>query len=139
MDGVEELKGVVVLAATNRPQILDAALLRSGRFDRVLYVPPLDQAGRAILFRHELRGKPVAADVDSEQLATLTEGRSAADIASICNLAALSAAKVAIRSGSDQRVTMARLREQIEQTPPSLTSANLSTYQTWREQVQKLV
>src|SRR5262249_29126312 len=64
MDGVDELKGVIVVGATNRPDALDPALLRPGRLDRMLYVPPPDRPARLALMRRELTGKPVADDLD---------------------------------------------------------------------------
>lgn len=137
MDGVEELKGVVVIGATNRPDALDPALLRPGRFERILYVPPPDFPARVVLFQKQLADKPVAEDVDFEQLANMTEGYSAADITAICNAAAMVAAKEALRTGERQLVTMQRVREQIEKTPRSITAAQLAFYESLREQWQR--
>lgn len=137
MDGVEELKGVIVLAATNRPDTLDPALLRPGRFDRVLYVPPPDGAARAALFRKELSGKPVADDLDPDRLAALTDGYSAADIAALCNAAAMAAAKDALRAGERRPITQGRLLDQIAAIPRSLTAAQLAAYEAVRSQLQR--
>jgi AAA family ATPase len=71
MDGVEELNGVVVLAATNRPDVIDPALMRPGRLDRILYVRPPDQASRVEIFRLNFAKMAVAADVDKDELATI--------------------------------------------------------------------
>ncbi|PKO21440.1 MAG: AAA family ATPase [Chloroflexi bacterium HGW-Chloroflexi-1] len=91
MDGIEELRGVVVLAATNRPDIVDPALLRPGRFDLRLELPPPDAAGRAAIFAVHTRGKPLAVDVDLARLVARTEGQVGADIEGICRQAALAA------------------------------------------------
>ena len=96
LDGIEELKGVLVLAATNRPDRLDPAVLRPGRFDERIEIPVPDAAGRWEIFEIHLRGKPLAKKISIEDLATRTEGRTGADIASICNLAALKAVRRAV-------------------------------------------
>jgi len=74
IDGLEELRGVVVIAATNRPDIIDPALLRPGRFDKLLYVPPPDVNARKEILKIHLKKKPLAEDVDIEELAKRTEG-----------------------------------------------------------------
>ena len=96
LDGIEELKGVLVLAATNRPDRLDPAVLRPGRFDEKIEIPVPDAAGRREIFEIHLRGKPLAKKISTEDLAARTEGRTGADIASICNLAALKAVRRAV-------------------------------------------
>ncbi|HEX6516025.1 MAG TPA: ATP-dependent zinc metalloprotease FtsH [Nocardioidaceae bacterium] len=93
MDGFTGNEGVVVLAATNRPEILDPALLRAGRFDRRVVVNAPDQTGRAQILRVHTRGVPLAADVDLAALATSTPGMVGADLKTLVNEAALLAAK----------------------------------------------
>ncbi|TFK68443.1 AAA-domain-containing protein [Pluteus cervinus] len=89
MDGVQELVGVTVIAATNRPEALDSALMRPGRLDRLLYVGPPDQSGREEILRIKLRTMTVADDINIEELGRLTEGCSGAEIAAMCQEAAL--------------------------------------------------
>jgi transitional endoplasmic reticulum ATPase len=89
MDGIEELKGVVVLAATNRLDIVDPALLRSGRFEVLVELPIPDQEARLAIFRVHTRGKPLAPDVDLGELAERTEGMVGADIEGLCRQAAM--------------------------------------------------
>ncbi|XP_043923106.1 AFG3-like protein 2 isoform X1 [Protopterus annectens] len=97
MDGFNTATNVVVLAGTNRPDILDPALLRPGRFDRQIYIGPPDIKGRASIFKVHLRPLKLREDVDKEglarKLAALTPGFSGADIANVCNEAALIAAR----------------------------------------------
>ena len=93
MDGFGTNSGVIVLAATNRADILDKALLRAGRFDRQIYVELPDIVGRKEIFEVHMRGLKLAADVDKEFLAKQTPGFSGADIANVCNEAALMAAR----------------------------------------------
>jgi len=71
LDGIEELKGVLVLAATNRPDIIDPALLRPGRFDLVFELPAPDEQARQMIFRVHTREKPLARDVDLQKLARM--------------------------------------------------------------------
>ncbi|MCF8044129.1 MAG: CDC48 family AAA ATPase [Desulfarculaceae bacterium] len=89
MDGVEELKGVVVLAATNRPDIMDTAVLRPGRFDEVVEMGSPGAEDREAIFAVHLAGKPLASGISARWLAAQSDGFSGAEIASVCNLAAL--------------------------------------------------
>jgi cell division protease FtsH len=93
MDGFTGSEGVVVLAATNRPDVLDPALLRPGRFDRIIMVHPPDQKGRAQILEVHTRKVPLAPDVDLEQIAASTPGMTGADLANLVNEAALLAAR----------------------------------------------
>jgi transitional endoplasmic reticulum ATPase len=101
MDGIEELKGIMVLAATNRLDILDPAILRAGRFDFHLEIPSPNESAREAIFRIHTRGKPLGPDVVLKNLAAATSGLVGADIESICRNAALSAIREAIQSGAD--------------------------------------
>jgi len=110
MDGVEELAGVLVLGATNRPDLLDPALLRPGRFDVQVEIDLPDEAGRQEIFRIGLRGKPVAADVNVEELAAVTEGFNGAEIQGICRRGALAAVReVLVRATAGQATEDAEL------------------------------
>jgi cell division protease FtsH len=93
MDGFEANVGVILLAATNRPDVLDRALLRPGRFDRQVVVDAPDLEGRAAILRVHIRGKPVSPDVDLRKIAQSTPGFSGADLANAINEAALLAAR----------------------------------------------
>ncbi len=93
MDGFESSDGIIVIAATNRPDILDPALLRPGRFDRQIYVPLPDVRGRYEILKIHTKNKPLAEDVDLEVIARSTPGFSGADLANIVNEAALIAAR----------------------------------------------
>ncbi|MEU8224125.1 ATP-dependent zinc metalloprotease FtsH [Kribbella sp. NPDC048915] len=93
MDGFSGAEGVVVLAATNRPDVLDPALLRPGRFDRTITVHAPDQPGREAILKVHARGKPLAADVDLAALSRSTPGMTGADLANLLNEAALAAAR----------------------------------------------
>jgi transitional endoplasmic reticulum ATPase len=108
LDGLEDLKGVVVIGATNRPDIIDEALLRPGRFDRILEVPVPDKESRKHIFQIHTKKKPLESDVNLDKLVEMTEGMTGADIAALVNAAAMSAIKEHIRqkSGSKLRISM---------------------------------
>jgi transitional endoplasmic reticulum ATPase len=103
LDGIEELKGVLVLGATNRLDILDPAVLRPGRFDEIVEIPPAQEEDRREIFKVHLRGKPLAPGIDAAALAARTEGFSGAEIASVCNQAALSAVRRALSKGPGKK------------------------------------
>ncbi len=87
LDGISELHGVVVLAATNRPDMIDTALLRPGRFDRIVFVPNPDRRTRRRILEIYVKDKPVGTDADLEKIADITDGFSGADAAAIVNTA----------------------------------------------------
>ncbi|THU88442.1 AAA family ATPase [Dendrothele bispora CBS 962.96] len=89
MDGVQELVGVTVVAATNRPDAIDPALMRSGRLDRILYVGPPDQEGREEILRIRMRSMKVEDGIDVPKIASLAEGCSGAEMSALCQEAAL--------------------------------------------------
>jgi transitional endoplasmic reticulum ATPase len=99
LDGVEELKDVVIVAATNRPDMVDPALLRPGRFDRLIYIKPPAKEGREKIFEIHLKGKPLAEGINLSELAELTEGYVGADIEGICREAAMLALREIISPG----------------------------------------
>ncbi len=111
MDGFDSREGVIVLAATNRADVLDPALLRPGRFDRRITVQAPDRRGRAAILRIHTRNVPLGPDVDLDQVASQTPGLVGADLRNLVNEAALGAA----RKGESQ-VTMADFGDAIEKT-----------------------
>ena len=124
MDGLEELHNVTVIAATNRPDILDPALLRPGRFDRIVYVPIPDRDARKEIFKIHLRGRPLAEDVDIDKLAEKTEGYTGADIEAVCNEATILAVREFIQSGKnpdepkDAKIEMKHFEEALKKVKP---------------------
>ncbi|MHB8069370.1 MAG: CDC48 family AAA ATPase [Desulfobaccales bacterium] len=98
LDGIEELKGVLVLGATNRLNLMDPAVLRPGRFDEILEILPADEQDRQEIFAIHLRGKPLAQGINAESLAARTAGLSGAEIAAVCNQAALAAVRRAVEA-----------------------------------------
>ncbi|WP_053715182.1 AAA family ATPase [Saccharothrix sp. NRRL B-16348] len=124
MDGVEPLRDVIVLGATNRPELVDPALLRPGRLERLVYVPPPDAEARAEILRASSRNTPLASDVDLDALAEELDGYSAADCAALIREAALTAMRESL---SAAEVTGAHLASAREAVRPSLDPAQLAT------------
>ena len=87
LDGVQSLQGVVVLAATNRIDIVDTALLRAGRFDKLIQIPLPDKAARKEVLKIHMKGVPIGKDVDIERIIEMTEGLSGADMSLLTNTA----------------------------------------------------
>jgi len=126
MDGMEELKGVVVLGATNRPDQLDPALLRPGRFDEIVYVPVPDRAGRLAIFEAHSKAMALGPDVDLERLADQTERYTGADIAGVC----VNAGLLALRDDLEtDRIGMAHFERAVEASVPSVTEAMARAYE----------
>jgi len=111
LDGVEELKGVLVLGATNRLDMIDPAVLRPGRFDEILEIPMPDEVGRKEIFEVHMRNKPHASGIDLRRLSAMTDGFGGADIASICAKAAFRAVRrvverIKVKPDEDVRVVI---------------------------------
>jgi transitional endoplasmic reticulum ATPase len=119
MDGIEGRAGVIVLAATNRPELIDTALLRPGRFDMVVELHYPDEAERQAIFAVHLRGRPLAPDVSIEQLAQMTANASGADIEAICRRAAL----LALREWITPRLDVGRVQITEATETPETTAA----------------
>jgi transitional endoplasmic reticulum ATPase len=123
LDGVQPLRDVVVLGATNRPDLIDPALLRPGRLERLVYVPPPDAPARAAILRSTARNTPLSADVDLDALAAELEGYSAADCAALIREAALTAMR---ESMDATEVTAAQLAAARQTVRPSLDPMQLT-------------
>ncbi|MCK4222676.1 AAA family ATPase, partial [Candidatus Bathyarchaeota archaeon] len=98
MDGILTLEDVVIIAATNRPDIIDPAVLRPGRFDRLIYVPEPDEKARLEIFKLYTKDMPLETDVNLDVLTKMTKGYSGADIQALCREAALNALRKSIDS-----------------------------------------
>ena len=108
LDGLELLKDVTVIAATNRPDIIDTALLRPGRFDKLISIPIPDKKARKEIFRIHTQRKPLAEDIDLEKLAEKTKGFTGADIAAICNEAVMASIREYI--AKNKKITKKQLK-----------------------------
>jgi len=135
MDGIEPLSNVVVIAATNRPDILDPALLRPGRFDRLIYIPPPDKESRLSILKIHTRKVPLAQDVDLAKLAEMTEGYTGADLEALVREAVM----VALREKLEARpVEMRHFLKAMEQVQPSLSKEDIEKYSRLAKQLKRL-
>jgi transitional endoplasmic reticulum ATPase len=126
MDGLEELQSVVVIGATNRPNLIDPALLRPGRFDELIYVPVPDAAGRRHILGIHTKGMPLAKDVDLDSLATRSERFTGADLEDLVRRAGM----FALRGSIDAKeVDMAAFERALHETRPSVTPEMETEYE----------
>ncbi len=131
MDGLEELNDVVIIAATNRPDIIDTALLRPGRFDRIILTPPPDEQSRKEIFNVHLKGMPLAKDVKAEELVKLTEGYVGADIEAIAREAAIIALREDIKA---KDIKMKHFKSALDKVRPSVTKEIEKNYEDLQDQ-----
>ncbi|MCQ4336608.1 MAG: CDC48 family AAA ATPase [Sulfolobales archaeon] len=161
MDGIEKLENVVIIAATNRPDILDPALLRPGRFDRLIYVPPPDKQARLEILKVHTRKVALDEDVSLEELAERTEGYTGADLAALVREATLRALREAMKAcgskaekectdqsckdtkiqeclkGSLIKVGRKHFDEALRKVRPSVSSEMVQFYQSWLEKARQ--
>ncbi len=130
MDGLIGLENVVIVGATNRPDIIDPALMRPGRFDRLLYVPEPDRGTRLQIFKIHTKEMPLAKDVDVERMATETDGYAGSDIEAICREAGL----MALREDPDAKeVTMKHFAAGKAKVRPTIVEDMKKYYKAWEE------
>ena len=134
LDGLEELKDIIVIAATNRPDIVDPALLRPGRFDRLIYVNPPNQKGRSQIFKIYTRDMPLAQDFSLKDLASATEGFVGSDIEALCREAGM----IALREDFNvESVGMKHFNEALEKIHPTVTAELLKYYESIMEKFKR--
>ncbi|BFI73600.1 VCP-like ATPase [Nanoarchaeota archaeon] len=153
MDGITTRGDVIVIAATNRPDILDPALLRPGRFDRIIYIPPPDYESRLEILKIKTKNVPLAPDVNLEEIAKITEGYSGADLELLVKEAALNALdkvynKIKVNQSNEEealkemekidiKITMDDFREALEKVKPSITKDMENYYKMFVETFRK--
>jgi hypothetical protein len=121
MDGMDDAAGVIVVGATNKPELVDPALMRPGRFDKIIFIPPPDFRSRLDIFRIHLKEKPVSTSINIENLARSTDGFSGADIENVVKESALLAMKRSIRTHRSTVITNTDFLRIIPRIKPSLT------------------
>ncbi|HIH96920.1 MAG TPA: CDC48 family AAA ATPase [Thermoplasmata archaeon] len=132
MDGLESMEGVVVIGATNRPDMIDPALMRAGRFDKLILIEVPDEKAREEIFKVHLKRTPLNKDVNLKELAQLTEGYVGADIETICREAVLSALRESMKT---TKVKQAHFMEALERIRPSVTKETIESYQKMGERL----
>ncbi|MCE4607377.1 MAG: AAA family ATPase, partial [Caldisphaeraceae archaeon] len=135
IDGITELQNVVVIAATNRPEIVDPALIRPGRLEKLVYVPPPDVKGRLEILQIHTRNVPLAHDVDLREVAEKTYGYTGADLAALVREAAMSALREDIQKGI---VRKRHFEEALAKVRPSVTKYMIEYYMKWLETARQI-
>ena len=130
IDGMESLDNVMVIGATNRQDMLDPALLRPGRFDSLILVPPPDEKSRLDIFKVHTKNMPLADDVNLEELVNLTHGYSGADIEGACREAGMAALRSDIEAGE---VKEEYFRQALKKIKPSVTRVEYEKYKEYKE------
>jgi transitional endoplasmic reticulum ATPase len=144
LDGLEELEDVVVIATTNRPDLIDTALLRPGRLDRQVHVPVPEEDGRRKIFEVHTRDKPIADDVDLDWLASRTDGYVGADIEAVCREASMAASREFIGSVdpddiddtvSNVRISRKHFEDALEEVGPSIDQETKERYEDVQSEI----
>ena len=135
LDGLVSLEDVVIIAATNRPDIVDPAILRPGRFDRLIYVPEPDNDSRLAIFKIYTKGMPLAKDVNLSQLVMLTKKYSGADIEALCREAGLNALRSDIKA---KEVNNSDFRKAAEKIGPSIMPNMETWYKGFMKNIRQL-
>jgi transitional endoplasmic reticulum ATPase len=135
MDGIVALEDIVVIAATNRPDIVDPAVLRPGRFDRLIYVPEPDEKSRLQIFKIYTKNMPLAKDVNLPQLVAIAKNYSGADIEALCREAGMHALR---RDVNAKEATMIDFQEAIKSIGPSITPDMEKWYKSFIVQVRQV-
>jgi transitional endoplasmic reticulum ATPase len=135
MDGIVTLEDVVVIAATNRPDMVDPAVLRPGRFDRLIYVPEPDEKSRTQIFKIYTKDMPIAKDVGMTQLAILAKNYSGADISALCREAAMFALRKDVNT---KEIKIADFEEAKKRIGPSITPDMEKWYKSFMQQARQV-
>ena len=134
MDSIEKIKNVIVIAATNRPDLVDPALLRPGRLDKLIYVPQPDINARLEILKVLTRRTPLSPEVSLEEIARKTEGYSGADLTALVREAALNTLR---RSHDATQVTKEDFEYALRKVPPSLTQEIVKFYELWSSRTKQ--
>ena len=135
MDGLTAMQDIVVIAATNRPDMVDGAVIRPGRFDRLIYVPEPDDKSRQAILQLYTKNMPLGSDVDINQLATMTKYYSGADIESLCREAAMHSLR---RDVNTNQVSMKDFLDALKEMGPSITPDMEKWYKSFMQQIRQV-
>ncbi|KZZ90578.1 cell division cycle protein 48 [Ascosphaera apis ARSEF 7405] len=138
MDGIEELKNVLVVAATNKPEVLDSALMRPGRLDNIIYIGPPDPESRREIFSNWLRKSIVGDDVNIEELTALTEGYSGAEVVSICEHAADAALDEEFETGQAGVISRRHFETALRLVQRQISPSVIEGYLAWQMEMMRI-
>ncbi|MFW3146017.1 MAG: AAA family ATPase [Thermoplasmatota archaeon] len=137
MDGMDEAEGIIIVATTNMPDLVDPALMRPGRFDKVIYVPPPDRVSREEIIRIHLKGKFASDDIDVVKLSERTKGFSGADLANLVREASSLGLERALETKKPQPITMEDMGAILDEIKPSVTPKMIEMYDKLRREYER--
>jgi transitional endoplasmic reticulum ATPase len=137
MDGMEAAEGVIVVATTNMPDLVDPALMRPGRFDKVIYVPPPDEESRREIMKIHLANRFVSKDIDVAVVAKRTEGFSGADLSNLVTEASTLSLERALETKKPQPVKMEDIEAVLSEIKPSVSVKTLKMYDKLRKEYER--
>jgi len=138
LSGIEELEGVIVIAATNRPDLIDTSLLRPGRFDRHILVPTPDEKARLEILKIHTRNMPLAKDVNLEELAKKTKGFSGADLEALCRESAMLALRENIKNKKVDKIEKRHFEEVLKKMAPSIPEKMAKWYEEFDKKIHTI-
>ena len=128
MDSAKDIDGIVVVGSTNRPDSIDPAMLRPGRFDKIVFAPPPNKDERAKIFEANLTKVPIMGEIDFEKLAAESQGYTGADIVNVCRQVKMNALETALDSSKETQITMQDIEKLIKATKPSAPTVVIGRY-----------
>jgi len=137
MDGMDAAEGVIIVATTNMPDLVDPALMRPGRFDKVIYVPPPDLEGREEILRIHLKGKFASKDIDVPAIARRTDGFSGADLSNLVTEASTIGLEKALETKKPQPIRTEDIDSVLDEIKPSVSSKTLKMYEKLRKEYER--
>ncbi len=139
VDGMDRAEGIIIVGSTNKPEMVDPALLRPGRFDKIIYVPTPDEESRREILKIHLKNKPLSKDIDLDEIAAKTEGFSGADIANLAKEAATQAMRNALDSGEMKPIDMKVFNNVLRHMTPSITPTMKEEYERTRQKYERKI
>lgn len=139
LDGMDRSEGIIMVGSTNKPEMVDPALLRPGRFDKIIYVPPPDKEERKEILKIHFRDKPLASSVDIDKFARKTEGFSGADIANLAKESATRAMRKSIDTGGMRKITEKDIDEVLQRMNPSITPSMKEEYERIKSRYERKI
>lgn len=137
MDGMDEAEGIIVVATTNMPDLVDPALMRPGRFDKVIYVPPPDLESRKEIIKIHLKDKFTGNDIDTIKIAEMTDGFSGADLANLVREASSFGLERALETKKPEPIVMSDIQHILDEIKPSITPKMIRMYDKLRREFER--
>lgn len=139
LDGMDRAEGIIIVGSTNKPEMVDPALLRPGRFDKIIYVPPPDKEERKEILEIHFRDKPLSENVDLDKFSRKTEGFSGADLANLAKESATRAMRKSIDTGGKKKITENDIDDVLQKMTPSITPSMKEEYERVKSKYERKI